>query len=72
MTTEIPRGARPRQIDKQALRRAVAESNARMGIVRDPAMTAEMVQEMMIDLGIRPEDNAFSRDLIRIRYEDEV
>lgn len=47
------------------------EVNAQAGIPDDLDVTAEQVQEMMRALGIRAEDNIFSRDIICTRYEDE-
>ena len=56
--------------DKRALQRAMAELNARRGFVPDPDVTPEKVREMMRADGIRPDDNAFSREIIRMRYEE--
>jgi len=58
-----------RFVDKQAIQRMVADQNAQMGFVRDPTATAEKAQEMMRDLGIRPEDNLFSTGIIAAREE---
>ena len=58
-------------IDKRLLQQAMDEVNARMGFVRDPTVTAEKSQEMILALGVRPEDCEFSREIIRMRYEDE-
>lgn len=38
-----------------------------MGFVPDPDATAEKAQQMMLDLGIRPEDNLLSRAIIAAR-----
>lgn len=46
-------------------------ANARIGLVDDPDATPEKAQQMMRELGIRPEDNLFSRDIICTRYETE-
>lgn len=56
--------------DKQALQNDIAELNRRMGFVPDPTVTPEKVQAMMLADGIRPEENAFSREMIRLRHED--
>jgi hypothetical protein len=56
-------------VDKKAIQKIVAEQNRRMGFVPDPTATAEKAQEMMLALGIRPEDNLFSRDIIAAREE---
>jgi hypothetical protein len=46
-------------VDKQAIQKIVAEQNERMGFVKDPTATPQKAQEMMLALGIRPEDNYF-------------
>jgi hypothetical protein len=71
MTIGIPKGAKPQFVDKSELCRMVDEANALMGIVPIENATGEMVQQMMLDLGIRPEDNFLSSELIRLRYPDE-
>lgn len=57
--------------DKDEIRRLVAEVNARMGFVPDPTATVQKVRAMMQAEGIRPEDNAFTTELLRMRYEEE-
>lgn len=57
--------------DKAEVRRLVAEVNERMGFVPDLAATPQKAREMMLADGIRPEDNSFSAELIRMRYEEE-
>ncbi|HEY3266381.1 MAG TPA: hypothetical protein VGM37_05600 [Armatimonadota bacterium] len=69
MITGTPKGAKPRVLDKAELERVLAEANARMGFERDPDATALRSLEMMLNLGIRPEENAFSREIVRLRYE---
>lgn len=56
--------------DKHVLQQAIAELNARLGFVPDPDATPEKVRAMMRADGIRPEDNAFSREILRMRYEE--
>lgn len=56
--------------DKEALRRILEEQDAKTGFVPDPNVTAEQVRAMMLADGIRPEDNEFSRELIRMREEE--
>ena len=56
--------------DKLPLQQAMAQLNARRGFVPDPDATPEKVRAMMRADGIRPEDNAFSREIIRMRYEE--
>jgi hypothetical protein len=57
-------------IDKAIIRKIVAEQNRRMGFVPDPTATPEKAQEMMLALGIRPEDNLFSTGIIAARDEE--
>ncbi len=66
---KLAEGVRTRLVDKKAIQKIVAEQNRRMGFVPDPTATAEKAQEMMLALGIRPEDNLFSRDIIAAREE---
>jgi hypothetical protein len=37
----------------------------------DSSVTAARVREMMLADGVRPEENEFSREIIRMRYEEE-
>ncbi len=55
--------------DKEALRRILEEQDRKTGFVPDPAMTPQKVREMMLADGIRPEDNEFSHEIIRMREE---
>ena len=57
--------------DKAEVRRLVAETNDRMGFVPDSTATVEKVRAMMQAEGIRPEDNAFTTELMRMRYEED-
>ncbi len=57
--------------DKDEIRRAIAEVNARMEFVPDPAATVEKVRAMMQAEGIHPEDNAFTAELMRMWYEED-
>jgi hypothetical protein len=56
--------------DKQAIQELIAEQNIQMGFTRDPAATPEKARTMMLALGIRPEDNEFSRGIIAARDEE--
>jgi hypothetical protein len=56
-------------LDKAEIQRIVAEQNQQMGFVPDPTATAEKAQEMMLALGIRPEENLFSTGIIAARDE---
>jgi hypothetical protein len=58
-------------IDKQWLKERLAEIDERQGFVVDPTVTARQVRQMMLADGIRPEENAFSREIVRMRYEEE-
>jgi len=57
--------------DKEGALRILAESDARTGFIFDPTATPEEVRKLMLAQGIRPEENVLSRDIIRVRYEDE-
>jgi hypothetical protein len=57
-------------LDKEPIRKIVAKQNERMGFVPDPTATPEKAREMMRALGIRPEDNLFSRGIIAAREEE--
>jgi hypothetical protein len=63
------RSIRQHFLDNEPIRKLVAEQNERMGFVPDPTATPEKAQEMMRALGIRPEDNLFSRGIIAAREE---
>jgi hypothetical protein len=71
MAIKTPAVRAPAFIDKAWLRKQFAAMDARNGIVVDPAVTATQVREMMLADGVRPEDNEFSREIIRMRYEEE-
>jgi hypothetical protein len=47
------------------------EMDKRNGFVPDPDATIEKLREMLLAKGVRPEDNACSREIIRMRYGDE-
>jgi NADH/NAD ratio-sensing transcriptional regulator Rex len=56
-------------MDKRRLQEIVAEQNVQMGFVPDPTATAQKAREMMLALGIRPEDNLGSCGIIAAREE---
>jgi hypothetical protein len=56
-------------MDKTALREAVDRLNEELGIVRDPSATYETARRLIAECGVRPEDNEFSREIIRMRDE---
>ncbi len=58
-------------LDKEAARAWIEKLNASMGLVRDPSVTPEMVRDLMLADGIRPEDNIASREIIKIRDGEE-
>jgi hypothetical protein len=58
-------------IDKKWLQEKFAEMDARTGFVVDPNVTIEQLHTMMLADGIRPEDNAFSREILHDRYPDD-
>jgi hypothetical protein len=57
--------------DKQALRQRMAELNEQLGIVPTPGITIGKLREMMRAEGIRAEDNALSREVLRMRNGEE-
>jgi hypothetical protein len=57
-------------VDKKAIQRIVAEQNRRMGFVPDPTATPQKARELMLALGIRPEDNLASSGIIAARDEE--
>lgn len=54
--------------DKAEVRQLVAETNVRMDFVPDPTATINKIRAMMLAEGIRPEDNAFTTELMQMRY----
>ena len=57
-------------LDKAMVMKVMDEVNREIGFVPDPTATARKAQEMMISLGIRPEDNIFSCGIIAARDEE--
>ena len=57
--------------DKTEIRRIVEEQYQKMGMVYDPAATAERAQQLVAEClrahGIKPEDNDASRGIIAAR-----
>jgi hypothetical protein len=70
MATRSPSNPKSKFIDKHWLREKLAEMDARSGFVIDPTVTVQQVREMMLADGIRPEENVFSREIIRMRDRD--
>ncbi len=71
MAIEPPSHAESKLADKRPLQQTMAELNERIGFVPDLDATPEKVRAMMRKDGVRPEDNLFSREIIRTRYEEE-
>ena len=57
MQTAVSVNLRMFAIDKNQLRKAIAEQNAKVGFLPDPNATAEQAQRLMREQGIRAEDN---------------
>jgi hypothetical protein len=57
--------------DRDALREIVDRVYEELGILHDPMATAEQSRAMMLEDGVRPEDNSLSREIIRMRYPDD-
>ena len=47
------------------------EMEQRKGFVPDPDATIEKLREMLLAEGVRPEENALTRELLQMRYGDE-
>ncbi len=56
-------------LDKAPTQKMVEEQNARVGFVPEPGITPEMVQQMMRERGVRPEDNTGSCGVVKMRDE---
>ena len=57
-----------RFVDKSRMRSLIARSFKKMGVQEEP-IGAEKVQEQIAARGVKPEDNVFSRMLLRMREE---
>ncbi len=69
MATVPDAKAKTQYVDKAKVREAFDKALATLGVVYDPTVTAEEVQESLRASGIRPEDNSFSRGIIAMREE---
>lgn len=57
---------------KAEMAKITREVNAQAGIIGEPTMTIEELHRYQVEvLGIRPEDNGASRELLRMRYGDD-
>ena len=54
-------------VDKAVLVRILEEIEAAEGFIPEPGATAQGGRELMLAAGIRPEDNTFSREILRSR-----
>ena len=70
MNKILTRDAKSLFLDKTRIQHIVALQNAKMGFVPDPNANAEMAQQIMLDEGIRAEDNIFSCGIIAARNEE--
>jgi hypothetical protein len=70
MTTASKPSSSPLFADKRLIQAIVAEQNEAMGFVKDPTATPQKARAMMLALGIRAEDNEFSRGIIAARDEE--
>jgi hypothetical protein len=57
--------------DKEALNRLMDEIEEQLGFIPDPDASPEKIRQLMLADGIQPEDNAFSREILRMRCGDE-
>ena len=57
-----------RALDKGELQDTVERAFREMGIRAHP-IGAEKVQQLLLDCGVNPEENAFSRELLALRGE---
>jgi hypothetical protein len=71
MTETAKRDIRSLFIDPEMIRKIVAETNAKMGFVPDPTATAQKAREMMLEQGVRPEENLGSLGIIAARYGED-
>jgi hypothetical protein len=56
-----------RLADKAELRQILENQDRQTGFILDPTATAQKARALMIAQGIRPEDNAFSCEIRRMR-----
>jgi hypothetical protein len=60
----------PLVADKALLRKILEAQDLENGFVRDPTATPQRGRELMIAHGVRPEDNVFTCELLRMREGD--
>lgn len=66
-TTSSPVHGKPMAANKAVLRLILETQDRQNGFIPDPAATPQKARELMIAQGIRPEDNAFSCEIRRMR-----
>jgi hypothetical protein len=73
VTMAIEPAAKPifRFADRDEINRLMDDIEEQIGFVPDPDATPEKVRQLMLADGIRPEENAFSREIMRMRYGDQ-
>ena len=59
-----------RMVDKQMMRRVIAQVNEMTGFIPDPTATPRKARELMKADGVRAEDNIFSCGIIAARDEE--
>ena len=70
--TPAERGARmlrEAEASQAAISTITARVFAEMGIPEKPPVSIEELRRMMIECGVKPEDNIFSREIIAMREE---
>ena len=65
--SESPSGGKPMVANKAILRQILERQDHQNGFVADPTATPQKARELMIAQGMRPEDNAFSCEIRRMR-----
>ena len=65
--TKSSTNGRPLVADKAALRRIFEAQDRQTGFVLDPNATPQQARALVLAQGIRPEDNAFSCEIRRMR-----
>lgn len=72
MATILKPEIKPLLSDKSQYFKLAREINALAGITGEQMMTVEDLRRYQVEiLGIRPEDNGASRELLRMRYGDD-
>jgi hypothetical protein len=72
VTTLNDRSVHDLLADKEALLSAFDAMEERLGFEHDPSATAHEARRLMLEAGVRPEDNILSSEIRRERYPDEA